>query len=1003
MTQLRTPLKEAGLEFYDWSDTGNTDSPRHLAAAYRMIAASRSAIIIISDEYFKPQPNSKICVQKLEVEKILDETRRRDFQVVLVILQNAEGAPDVDAVEAHIQTHYPDLQMKNLQAKGVRNGTAARVASTWKPALQEVASELAQWIGAAEEREKLKKTAGELASREETRDTAVDEAAPSSPPSTAAKKDWNATRFAATEHSYLEVAIESWREGRGGKGSQKADSSGPFSFHPGRFISLKAREIGSAVSAREGDNLHPISKWLFSSEQHRPYIIRGRAGCGHSCTLAVTAALLGSQFDASFAGRTSEIPKQLRDDAQALAETTKYFPIFMRAKRIADILDAAPTLSSANAVFAAIAARLSANTDDTPTHQEMLTRMRVQPYALFVDELDRLSAKDEPRVLRALSDAYDALNTAGRPLKIIACGQRVGSERVTSVVDIELQRLDTPQRMAFFKQYAETVSDVTVDDIVNAADAFPGGADAFDTPVLLSAFCWGVSKPELRLGDSKGQTEFYDLIVENLLAAPLAQAQSLPDKDTLLRILRRLAFIGLSGPIEDDEVERIIEEFDISAPKETLRFLTEKTALLERRPSAFQRYVYSVRSVFGDYLAAREIAASHADPQILRHLSGAEAARTWRRAIAFTAPQLLDKHDEKRAIAFLDALRRRGEASKFADDQAGWFRCVASGLASLASIRGDPTPARQAAIDQATSTLKSARAWTPKQRSDAIAELSVAVRHPRSATKTRAAVDALRRSLLGVTEYWVSIPKFKHPGGDSSFKIAATPLLVAEYAEYVEDRAARSLAEDTSVSPLGGSGRNALPETGADIWAEISGIPFMPVVGLTFQEAADYCDWLNENMRTASNAYGELGPGEIIRLPTTVEWDAIAKAVCNSDSPYWWGDQDPCEGNESRVNWRGANIGAPTAPGAFAPYISSGLYDLGSNVAVRTTPHRADGDPIWPPQLAPEEKPEVRGANFASQINELPYSGERATPKPQERWRTTGVRLVKTKCKTGWS
>jgi formylglycine-generating enzyme required for sulfatase activity len=90
-----------------------------------------------------------------------------------------------------------------------------------------------------------------------------------------------------------------------------------------------------------------------------------------------------------------------------------------------------------------------------------------------------------------------------------------------------------------------------------------------------------------------------------------------------------------------------------------------------------------------------------------------------------------------------------------------------------------------------------------------------------------------------------------------------------------------------------------------------------PVVGVTWYEAVAYCNWLTETLRER----GELGPDEVIRLPSEAEWEKAARDGLPSPSQgegqgvrVWpWGD----EWNEAKANTWEAGPKTTTAVGIY--------------------------------------------------------------------------------------
>jgi len=105
---------------------------------------------------------------------------------------------------------------------------------------------------------------------------------------------------------------------------------------------------------------------------------------------------------------------------------------------------------------------------------------------------------------------------------------------------------------------------------------------------------------------------------------------------------------------------------------------------------------------------------------------------------------------------------------------------------------------------------------------------------------------------------------------------------------------------------------------------------------VTWKQAQEYCDWLNNNYKSI------LPAGFEFRLPTSAEWVAIAK--CGTDRAYPWGDNMPPDyGNysdltarENLPDWKGLNKyndgHVVTCPVQDSGNNEWGIYGLAGNV-----------------------------------------------------------------------
>jgi formylglycine-generating enzyme required for sulfatase activity len=90
--------------------------------------------------------------------------------------------------------------------------------------------------------------------------------------------------------------------------------------------------------------------------------------------------------------------------------------------------------------------------------------------------------------------------------------------------------------------------------------------------------------------------------------------------------------------------------------------------------------------------------------------------------------------------------------------------------------------------------------------------------------------------------------------------------------------------------------------------------PQQPVAGVSWHEAACYCEWLSSQT------------GHQFRLPTEAEWECAARGGVEQKQ-FPWGDDPPQSLPNYATRWQsGPEPVAQYAPNAF------GLYDIGDNV-----------------------------------------------------------------------
>jgi formylglycine-generating enzyme required for sulfatase activity len=100
--------------------------------------------------------------------------------------------------------------------------------------------------------------------------------------------------------------------------------------------------------------------------------------------------------------------------------------------------------------------------------------------------------------------------------------------------------------------------------------------------------------------------------------------------------------------------------------------------------------------------------------------------------------------------------------------------------------------------------------------------------------------------------------------------------------------------------------------------------PDQPVVGVTWKDAAAFCQWLSQ------------ASGALCRLPYEQEWEAAARGGLTGQ-PFPWGAGVPEAGGKLRANYRTNDLLKHrypfTAPVGSFPANGFGLFDMAGNVA----------------------------------------------------------------------
>jgi formylglycine-generating enzyme required for sulfatase activity len=227
------------------------------------------------------------------------------------------------------------------------------------------------------------------------------------------------------------------------------------------------------------------------------------------------------------------------------------------------------------------------------------------------------------------------------------------------------------------------------------------------------------------------------------------------------------------------------------------------------------------------------------------------------------------------------------------------------------------------------------------------------------------------------------------------FRIARYPVTNMEYGRFI---AAHGYAEPRWWTPAGWAfvsqaGQSEMAEesnariTRAALWgvSPYDG-PTQPVVGVSWYEAAAYCAWLTERGRTA----GWLYHGEMLRLPTALEWERAARHT--DQRSYPWGDEEPDAG---RANFEETGLRAPTPVGCFpAGAAVCGALDLAGNVWEWTASLADELDSLVPRgEIAEGQMPAIKGGAF-NWAGEALRCGAHYWFHPSQRYNLLGFRLV---------
>ncbi len=154
--------------------------------------------------------------------------------------------------------------------------------------------------------------------------------------------------------------------------------------------------------------------------------------------------------------------------------------------------------------------------------------------------------------------------------------------------------------------------------------------------------------------------------------------------------------------------------------------------------------------------------------------------------------------------------------------------------------------------------------------------------------------------------------------------------------------------------------------------------PTQPVVGVSWYEAVAYCAWLTAQGQTA----GWLANGDVIRLPTSLEWERAARGI--DQRRYPWGNEPP---DTERANFKDTGIGRPTPVGCFpAGAADCGALDLAGNVMEWMSTPMNDRDRVEPQKdFTPSEGIVLSWSMFDNRTEQL-CCGARSRYNPSNRY-----------------
>lgn len=367
---------------------------------------------------------------------------------------------------------------------------------------------------------------------------------------------------------------------------------------------------------------------------------------------------------------------------------------------------------------------------------------------------------------------------------------------------------------------------------------------------------------------------------------------------------------------EEPEFERHISTF--------VRYANERGSLLEERDGAY-RFTHLA---FQEFLAARylrEIVGGGGREAILAFLRHRLDDPWWREPILLLAGYLAAS-SAKSARDFITALAQAG------DDANAEFSAAELAATAALERRESGESVRKSCAGRILSLLENTDTLIrsrPVVRARALVRLSQLGDSRFDPQCFYLPVD----SLLG----------FVHVAADPGFRIGTRKADVQRIAEIGCEAAAYEINDALTPSPEFYVARYPVTVAQFGAFAAATGIKnryddalrhpaTKPVRWISWHEALDYCDWLNERLANselvANTQAARLvrAEGWRVSLPSELEWEKAARGGLRDTIFSWGNEPDP-----NCANYGDTNIGDTSVVGCF-PANGSGLYDMIGNV-----------------------------------------------------------------------
>lgn len=701
----------------------------------------------------------------------------------------------------------------------------------------------------------------------------------------------------------------------------------------GKYIAdLEYQIMPETLEASEGsfDSDSGIAKtflayWL-AAPAPRHILIEGGAGTGKTQFVTRAAAVMGER------SLGNEVTQDRVLNAALDAAQWNALPIIFEANRMAEMIET----SDDDDLIAILAEIVQASTGakqsvDPLDIERALSEERV---VIIADGLDEVS------VTESRSHMLVALSTLAQrfcSVKIILTARsRAYVQKFVSadkeIVRIEpLSQVDRDKLCRNFAQergWTIQIADSLVRSVKTLSEDLRASSDEqdiLDNPMMLTLACAYFGE----CGDlPKNRAALVDGIVDRLCEnqKTAGKSISLLSADEKRRYLRLIAF-GMQSEGSRawpkrralTVIRRDLKEsgLDADLAKDQsdafLKNLSSETNIIRHVQMRDEPEVKFWHGLFQEYLCAEELIEEFpTHQQLFNWLKENEyfTNRFWGNVIRFLPAALAGNNAERRAWQYCNGLVELAQRDLNPVEQSRLIELAIDGVnqGSAVILQDDRDAIEFCATVSAVFRLNGYH-WPLRQRNHILNGL--------------ARLGAKWGKVVPFERGWVKIPATKVNGSPiEEFEIFNAPVTVQDFWEFLNHKGSM-LDEKIWTHAPKEHGIVSLKEfKSSEIWENQQRFPGRPVTSITWYEATAFCRWYEKHHET-DNA-------RKIRLPTELEWVAAARG--DEDRTYPWGDEDPREGDDAQINWRGAELGHPAPVGAFPPVFNGRLYDLGSNV-----------------------------------------------------------------------